>query len=48
MLLGIAALAGWFEEFTPVRVLTTFVTRTGGRLPAAVDRVRGARAQLTP
>jgi hypothetical protein len=39
VLLGVAALAGWFEEFTGVPALTELVTRTGRALPAAVQRV---------
>lgn len=48
MLLGIAALAGWFEEFTSVPALTLLVTRTGRALATAVKRVRSTAPQLNP
>jgi hypothetical protein len=48
VLLGIAALAGWFEEFTSVPALTVLVTRTGRALATAVKRVRSTAPQLNP
>ena len=48
VLLGIAALTGWFEEFTNVPALTVLVTRTGRALATAVKRIRSTAPQLNP
>ena len=48
VLLGVAALAGWFEEFTGVQALTALVTATGAALPAAIQQVLKTPRQLTP
>jgi len=48
VLLGISALAGWFEEFTSTQALTELVTRTGNILPGAVDRVLESPRLLGP
>lgn len=47
VLLGVAAVAGWFEEFTTVRVLTELTKRTSRALPLAIERVRSTTHQLT-
>ena len=48
VLLGVAALAGWFEEFTGVRALTALVNRTGQALPGAIELMRSGPRLLGP
>jgi len=48
VLLGIAALAGWFEHFTNAQALTELVTRTGQALPGAVEQVLESARLLGP
>jgi hypothetical protein len=40
VLLGVAALAGWFEQFTDARALTVLIQRAGRALPEAIERAR--------
>jgi hypothetical protein len=48
VLLGVAALTGWFEEFAGVQALTALVTATAQVLPAAVEQVLAAPRLLGP